>query len=131
MENKQYHYATGKRKTSIARVKLYTESGSIVVNGKPMEEIFGWETWREIVTEPLKLTDNDGKVSIVAKLSGGGVVSQAGALRHGIARALQIADPSLRATLKKAGFLTRDSREKERKKYGLVRARKAKQFSKR
>jgi small subunit ribosomal protein S9 len=107
------------------------ENGPIVVNGKPMEEFFGWASWRDLVTEPFKVTETLGKFRVVAKITGGGVVSQAGALRHGISRALIVADPALRPGLKKAGLLTRDSREKERKKYGLKRARKAQQYTKR
>jgi small subunit ribosomal protein S9 len=107
------------------------ESGPIVINGKPMEEVFGWMPWRDIVMEPFHATETEGKFSVVAKISGGGVVSQAGALRHGIARAMVVADPELRPRLKRAGLLTRDSRMKERKKYGLKRARKAEQYSKR
>jgi small subunit ribosomal protein S9 len=107
------------------------QPGPIIVNGKPIEEIFGWESWRDLVTEPFKTTDTQDQFRVVAKVSGGGVVSQAGALKHGISRALIVADPALRPPLKKAGLLTRDAREKERKKYGLKRARKAKQFSKR
>jgi small subunit ribosomal protein S9 len=126
-----YYYATGRRKTAVARVRLYMQPGPIIVNGKPIEEIFGWESWRDIVTEPFKTTETQDQFRVVAKVSGGGVVSQAGALKHGISRALIVADPALRPPLKKAGLLTRDAREKERKKYGLKRARKAKQFSKR
>ena len=131
MEKKQYYYGTGRRKTSVARVRLYMERGPILVNGKPMDEAFGWESWKKLITEPFNVTETQGQFSVVAKVSGGGVVSQAGALRHGISRALIVADPSLRPPLKKAGFLTRDAREKERKKYGLKRARKAEQWTKR
>ena len=107
------------------------EHGPIVVNGKPMEEVFNWGSWVDTITEPLRVTETVGQIRVVAKLSGGGIVSQAGALRHGISRALLVADPALRPRLKKAGLLTRDSREKESKKYGLKRARKAKQYTKR
>ena len=131
MEQQHYYYATGRRKTSVARVRLYMEQGPIVVNGKPMEEVFNWGSWVDIITEPFRVTETVGQIRVVAKLSGGGVVSQAGALRHGISRALLVADPALRPRLKKAGLLTRDSREKESKKYGLKRARKAKQYTKR
>ena len=131
MEQQHYYYATGRRKTSVARVRLYMENGPIVVNGKPMEEHFDWPSWRNVVTKPFEVTETSGQFRVVAKVSGGGIVSQAGALRHGISRALTVADPALRAPLKKAGLLTRDAREKERKKYGLKRARKAQQFSKR
>jgi small subunit ribosomal protein S9 len=107
------------------------ENGPIIVNGKPMDQVFPWESWQMIVTAPFVVTESQGQFRVVAKTSGGGVVSQAGALRHGISRALLVADPALRPRLKKAGFLTRDSREKERKKYGLKRARKAQQYTKR
>ena len=131
MNQQHYYYGTGRRKTSVARVRLYMESGPILVNGKPMEEVFGWKSWQELVTEPFRVTETLGQFRVVAKIRGGGVVSQAGALKHGISRALTVADPGLRMPLKKAGLLTRDSREKESKKYGLKRARKAQQFSKR
>ena len=126
-----YYYATGRRKTSVARVSLYMDSGPIVVNGKPIEEAFPWQSWQEMITAPFRVIDRVGQFRVVAKVTGGGIVSQAGALRHGISRALEVADPNLRPPLKKAGFLTRDAREKERKKYGLKRARKAKQYTKR
>ena len=124
-----YYYAIGKRKTSVAQVRLYTDSGANQVNGKPLEEFFPWDSWQQLIEQPMDVTGTHGQFRIVAKIRGGGVVSQAGALRHGIARALQIADPSLRTPLKRAGLLTRDAREKERKKYGLARARKAKQWT--
>ena len=126
-----YYYAIGKRKTSVAQVRLYTDSGANLVNGKPLEEFFPWDSWQQLISQPMDVTNTHGNFRIVAKVRGGGVVSQAGALRHGIARALQVADPSLRSSLKRAGLLTRDAREKERKKYGLARARKAKQWTKR
>lgn len=126
-----YYYAIGKRKSSVAQVRLYTDSGANQVNGRPLEEVFPWESWQQLINQPMDVTGSHGQFRIVAKIRGGGVVSQAGALRHGIARALQIADPSLRIPLKRAGLLTRDAREKERKKYGLARARKAKQWTKR
>jgi small subunit ribosomal protein S9 len=126
-----YYYAIGKRKSSVAQVRLYTDSGANQVNGRPLEEVFPWESWQQLINQPMDVTGSHGQFRIVAKIRGGGVVSQAGALRHGIARALQIADPSLRTPLKRAGLLTRDAREKERKKYGLARARKAKQWTKR
>ena len=131
MEQKRYYYGTGRRKSAVARVRLYQERGPMVVNGKPMEELFTWTSWQDLVTQPFKVTDTLDQFSVVAKVSGSGVVSQAGALRHGISRALVVADPALRAPLKKAGLLTRDAREKERKKYGLKRARKAEQWTKR
>lgn len=127
----QYYYATGRRKSAIARVRVYQENGPVVVNGKPLEEAFPWLDWQTLVAEPFRVTNTQGQFRVVAKITGGGVVSQAGALRHGIARALQIADPTLRTPLKRAGLLTRDSREKESKKYGLKRARKAQQYTKR
>jgi small subunit ribosomal protein S9 len=107
------------------------EKGPIMVNAKPMEEFFGWNSWRDLVDEPFKVTGTQGQFRVVAKITGGGVVSQAGALRHGISRALIVADPALRQPLKKAGLLIRDAREKESKKYGLKRARKAQQYTKR
>ena len=131
MEQKHYYYGTGRRKSAVARVRLFQERGPMVVNGKPMEELFTWTSWQDLVTQPFKVTDTLDQFSVVAKVSGSGVVSQAGALRHGISRALVVADPALRAPLKKAGLLTRDAREKERKKYGLKRARKAEQWTKR
>ena len=129
--NEQYYYGTGRRKTAVARVRLYMDSGPIIVNGRPVEEAFPWDAWLQQVNEPFRVTDTAGRFRVVAKITGGGVVSQAGALRHGISRAMLVADPNLRPSLKKAGLLTRDSREKERKKYGLKRARKAKQYTKR
>jgi small subunit ribosomal protein S9 len=130
-DQQHYYYAMGKRKTSVAQVRLYTDSGVSQVNGKPLEEVFPWDSWQQLIQQPFDVTNAHGQFRIVAKIRGGGVVSQAGALRHGIARALQVADPSLRRPLKRAGLLTRDAREKERKKYGLARARKAKQWTKR
>lgn len=131
MTTQRYYYATGRRKTAVALVRLFMENGPIVVNGKPMEEAFPWDTWQFHITEPFKVTNTGSQFRVVAKVTGGGVVGQAGALRHGISRALIVADPSLRGVLKKAGLLTRDSREKESKKYGLKRARKAQQYTKR
>ncbi len=130
-QQQQYYYGTGKRKTSIARVRLYKDSGSPIINGKPLEEVFAWPSWQAAIFEPFQVTNTSGEYRVVAKVSGGGVVSQAGALRHGISRALLVADESLRPGLKQAGLLTRDARIKERKKYGLKRARKAKQYTKR
>ena len=131
MTQEQYYYATGRRKRSVANVRLYMDKGPLIVNGKSMEDVFPWSTWQQINTDPLRLTNRLGQIRMIAKVTGGGVVGQAGALRHGISRALQLSNPSLRPALKKAGFLTRDSREKESKKYGLKRARKAKQWTKR
>ena len=131
IQEQRYYYATGRRKTAVAQVRLFMDTGPIVVNGKPMEEVFPWDSWQRMVKEPLMVTDNIGRTRVVAKVTGGGVVSQAGALRHGISRALAVADSSLHTRLKRAGLLTRDAREKERKKYGLKRARKAPQYTKR
>jgi len=125
------YYATGRRKTSVAKVWLTPGSGKIIVNDKKMEEYFPLETLRIIVKQPLTLTETLNKYDVIAKVMGGGLSGQAGALRHGIARALVLADPTLRPVLKKAGFLTRDPRMVERKKYGLKKARRAPQFSKR
>ena len=131
MTQEQYYYAVGRRKTSVANVRLYMDKGPLIVNGKSMEDVFPFSTWQQTITDPLRLTNRLGQIRMIAKVTGGGVVSQAGALRHGISRALQSSNPSFRPALKKAGFLTRDSREKESKKYGLKRARKAKQWTKR
>jgi small subunit ribosomal protein S9 len=131
LNEQHYYYATGRRKTAIALVRVYMESGPIVINGKPMEEFFPWDSWQKLVMQPFQVTDSLGQFRVVAKVSGGGTVSQAGAMRHGISRALTVADPNLRTPLKRAGLLTRDAREKERKKYGLKRARKAQQYTKR
>ena len=127
-----YLYGTGRRKSSVARVQLYQGgTGSITINGRDIEEYFGLETLKMVVRQPLASVNELGKVDIVATVAGGGVSGQAGALRHGIARALLLVNPEYRAILKKAGFLTRDPRMKERKKYGLKAARRAPQFSKR
>jgi len=129
---KPYLYGTGRRKSSVARVHVYPNgTGSITINGRNIDEYFGLETLKMIVRQPLVATATEGKVDIVATVKGGGVSGQAGALRHGVARALLLADGDYRAILKKAGFLTRDPRMKERKKYGLKAARRAPQFSKR
>ena len=129
---KPYLYGTGRRKSSVARVHVYPNgTGSITINGRDIEEYFGLDTLKMIVRQPLVATGTEGKVDIVATVKGGGVSGQAGALRHGVARALLLADGDYRAILKKAGFLTRDPRMKERKKYGLKAARRAPQFSKR
>ena len=126
-----YFYGTGRRKKSIARVRIYPGSGSITINGRDIDQYFGLETLKLIVNQPFGVTGTQGKFDIVATVVGGGITGQAGAIRHGIARALIVAEPELRAELKKAGFLTRDPRMKERKKYGLKKARRAPQFSKR
>lgn len=127
----QKFYATGKRKTSIARVWIKPGTGAIVVNTRPVDEYFGRETSQMVVRQPLELTDNVGKFDISVTVLGGGPSGQAGAVKHGITKALLEADPELRAVLKKAGFITRDSRTKERKKYGKAAARRSFQFSKR
>ena len=127
-----YMYGTGRRKSSVARVRVYPNgSGNITINGRDIEEYFGLETLKMVVRQPLNETNTLGKVDIVATVEGGGVSGQAGALRHGISRALLLVNPEFRPLLKKAGFLTRDPRMKERKKYGLKAARRAPQFSKR
>ena len=129
---KPYFYGTGRRKSSVARVHLIPGgSGAITINGRDIDDYFGLETLKMIVRQPLNTVGVIGKVDIETTVSGGGVSGQAGALRHGISRALLLADPEYRAILKKAGFLTRDPRMKERKKYGLKAARRAPQFSKR
>jgi small subunit ribosomal protein S9 len=127
----QQNYGTGRRKSSAARVFLRKGSGSIVVNGKPLDQFFGRETSRMIVRQPLELTQNADKFDILVTVEGGGMTGQAGAIRLGIARALVALDPDTRSVLKKAGLLMRDAREKERRKYGLKKARKAPQYSKR
>ena len=128
---KPYFYGTGRRKSSVARVRLYPGSGRITINGRDVDDYFGLETLKLIMNQPFGVTDTVGKFDVVANVNGGGVSGQAGAIRHGIARALLLADETYRPALKKAGFLTRDPRMKERKKYGLKAARRAPQFSKR
>mgnify|MGYP000096370612 FL=1 len=129
---KAYMYGTGRRKSSVARVHLFPNgTGSITINGRDIDDYFGLETLKMVVRQPLNATDTLGKVDIVATVTGGGVTGQAGAIRHGIARALLQVEDSYRAPLKAAGLLTRDPRMKERKKYGLKAARRAPQFSKR
>ncbi len=124
-------YGTGRRKSSIARVRLVEGTGKITINGVDIEEYFGMETLKVIVRQPLVATDTLNKYDVICKVTGGGFTGQAGAVRHGIARALNEANSEFRPTLKANGFLTRDPRMKERKKYGLKKARKAPQFSKR
>ena len=124
-------YGTGRRKTSVARVRLVPGEGKVTINGRDMESYFGEKTLELIVRQPLNLTETTDKYDVVANVAGGGVAGQAGAIRHGITRALMAMDADLRPALKKAGFVTRDPREKERRKYGLKKARKASQFSKR
>ena len=128
---KPYFYGTGRRKSSTARVRLYPGTGSITINGRDIDEYFGLETLKLIVNQPFGVTNTIGKFDIVCNVRGGGISGQAGAIRHGVARALLASDEEFRAALKKAGFLTRDPRMKERKKYGLKAARRAPQFSKR
>ncbi len=127
----QKFYATGKRKTSIARVWMKPGTGEIIVNKRPLDIFFGRETSKMVVRQPLELTDNMGKYDIYVNVCGGGASGQAGAIKHGITKALLEVNPELRAVLKKAGFITRDSRVKERKKYGRAAARRSFQFSKR
>ena len=128
---KPYFYGTGRRKSSVARVRLYPGTGKITINGRDVEDYFGLETLKLIINQPFGVTGTVGKFDIVAYVNGGGISGQAGAIRHGVSRALLLADESYRPLLKKAGFLTRDPRMKERKKYGLKAARRASQFSKR
>ena len=129
---KKYFYGTGRRKSSVARVRVYENgTGSIIINGRDIDSYFGLETLKLVVRQPLVTTELVDKVDVVVSVCGGGVSGQAGAIRHGIARALLTVNPEFRASLKAAGFLTRDPRMKERKKYGLKAARRAPQFSKR
>jgi len=129
---KPYHYGTGRRKSSVARVHLFPNgAGSITINGRDIEEYFGLETLKMVVRQPLNTTNTVGKVDITATVTGGGVTGQAGALRHGISRALLEMDPEFRPALKAAGFLTRDPRRKKKKKCAHTPARRAPQFSKR
>ena len=127
----KYYYGTGRRKHSVARVRVYNGTGKITINGRDIDDYFGLETLKLIVRQPMALTETLGKFDIVCTVAGGGVTGQAGAIRHGLSRALLLFNPELRATLKSAGLLTRDPRMKERKKYGLKAARRAPQFSKR
>jgi small subunit ribosomal protein S9 len=128
---KVQYYGTGRRKKSIARVRLVPGEGKVTINDRSLDDYFGLETMKVIVKQPLVLTETAGKFDVICKVTGGGYTGQAGAIRHGTARALLKVDAELRPVLKKAGFLTRDPRMKERKKYGLKKARKAPQFSKR
>ena len=132
MAENSYYYGTGRRKTATARVRLIPEgSGTAIVNRRPMDDYFDREVLKTVIMQPFKLTDTEGKFDLYVNVRGGGKSGQAGAIRHGIARALLQADPDLRPTLKKSGFLTRDARMKERKKYGQKGARARYQFSKR
>lgn len=130
-DSNPYFYGTGRRKKSVARVRVYPGTGKITINDRGIDEYFGLETLKLIVRQPLALTGTTEKFDIVCRVNGGGVTGQAGAIRHGLSRALLQYDEALRPALKKAGFLTRDPRMKERKKYGLKGARRAPQFSKR
>ena len=130
-EAKPYFYGTGRRKSSVARVRVYNGTGKITINDRDIDDYFGLETLKLIVRQPLNLTGTLDKFDIICRVAGGGVTGQAGAIRHGISRALLQYDAELRGELKKAGLLTRDPRMKERKKYGLKGARRAPQFSKR
>ena len=124
-------YGTGRRKSSVARVRIVPGTGKITINDRDIDDFFGLETLKVVVRQPLVATDTLGKFDVIAKVSGGGFTGQAGAIRHGLSRALLTVDPEYRTALKAAGFLTRDPRMKERKKYGLKAARRAPQFSKR
>ena len=126
-----YFYGTGRRKSSVARVRLIPGTGNVTINGRDISEYFGLETLKMIVTQPFGVTKTEGTFDIICTVKGGGVFGQAGAIRHGVARALLQAADEYRSPLKKAGLLTRDPRMKERKKYGLKAARRASQFSKR
>lgn len=131
MAKTEKYYGTGRRKKSIARVYLVPGKGDVTINKRSMDDYFGLETLKVIVRQPLAATENTEKFDVIVNVHGGGFTGQAGAIRHGIARALNEADADFRPILKKAGYLTRDSRMKERKKYGLKKARRAPQFSKR
>ena len=130
-DSKPYYYGTGRRKHSVARVRMYPGTGKITINGRDIDEYFGLETLKLIVRQPMEITNTLGRFDIVCTVAGGGVSGQAGAIRHGVARVLLQNGDEMRPILKKAGFLTRDPRMKERKKYGLKGARRAPQFSKR
>lgn len=131
IEGQHYYYGTGRRKAAVARVRLYPGTGTIVINGKLFEEVFSRPVYQSIVRQPLLLTETLDKFNVQVKINGGGNTGWAGAIAHGIARALVVADEQYKPTLRKSGLLTRDSRVKERKKYGLKRARKAPQYTKR
>ena len=131
IEGQHYYYGTGRRKAAVARVRLYPGIGTIVINGKLFEEVFSRPVYQSIIRQPLLLTETLDKFNVQVKINGGGNTGWAGAIAHGIARALVAADEQYKPTLRKSGLLTRDSRVKERKKYGLKRARKAPQYTKR
>ena len=130
-ESNPYFYGTGRRKESVARVRVYAGTGKIIINGRDIDDYFGLDTLKLIVRQPLTLTETTEKFDIICRVNGGGVSGQSGAIRHGLSRALLQYGENLRPVLKKAGFLTRDPRMKERKKFGLKAARRAPQFSKR
>ena len=130
-ESKAYFYGTGRRKHSVSRVRLYPGTGKVTINDRDIDDYFGLDTLKVIVRQPLAATETEGKFDVLVNVKGGGYTGQAGAIRHGISRALLQADAEYRPVLKKAGYLTRDPRMKERKKYGLKAARRAPQFSKR
>ena len=128
----RYYYGTGKRKTSIAKVRLYLDDGGpIIINGKPVDEYFNWQPWRRIINEAFQISETSNRFRVMARVTGGGVHSQAEAIRHGIARALIVYDETLKPALRRQGLVTRDARIKESKKYGLKRARRAPQYTKR
>lgn len=131
IEGEHYYYGTGRRKRAVARVRLYPGTGTIVINGRPFEEVFTRPVYQIIVRQPLLLTETLDKFNVQVKINGGGTTGWAEAIAHGVARALVVADEQYKPTLRKAGLLTRDARVKERKKYGLKRARKAPQYTKR
>jgi small subunit ribosomal protein S9 len=131
MATQEYFAAVGRRKTSVARARLVPGTGEIIINGKPVDQYFGGSIWTAQVQEPFHTANQVGRFNVDVKVMGGGRSGQAGAIRHAVARALVVADESLRQVLRKDGLLTRDAREKERKKYGLKRARKAPQYTKR
>ena len=130
--DQQYYYGTGKRKTSIAKVRLYLDDGGpVLINNKPLDEYIHWKPWEDEILEPFKVSDTVNRFRVVVKVMGGGLHSQAHAIRHGITRALVVYDEEFKAGLRRAGFITRDARIKESKKYGLKRARRAPQYTKR
>ena len=130
--DQQYYYGTGKRKTSIAKVRLYLDDGGpVLINNKPLDEYINWKPWQDEILEPFKVSDTVNRFRVVVRVIGGGLHSQAHAIRHGIARALVVYDENFKGGLRRAGFITRDARIKESKKYGLKRARRAPQYTKR
>lgn len=129
--NRDYYYGTGRRKTAVARVRLVPGRGGVIINGKPLEAVYTSDAMRALVLRPLRLTNLADQFGVLAQVSGGGIVGQAGAIRHGVARALAQFNGELRSVLRREGLLTRDPRMKERKKYGLKRARRAPQYTKR